>query len=220
MTDAQSEPTSETKIEARLSDLDLAALLCSRVCHDVISPVGAIANGLELIDDPEMDAETKETALAMVRSSAKTASAKLKFCRIAFGAAGSAGALIDMGEAGEIAKAFVGEEKVKLEWLAPRENRPKQQVKLVLNMLLMAMTGIPRGGVVTVSVEGDQFVARAVGDRAKVPEPVGQVVDGAMDLTALDARLVQPYYAKQLARSAGLTLSMTMDGADVVVKAA
>ena len=126
-------------VDAKLSDLDLAALLCSRVCHDVISPVGAIANGLELIDDPEMDAETKATALDMVRSSAKTAAAKLKFCRIAFGAAGSAGALVDMGEAGEIAKAFVGDEKVKLEWNAPRENRPKQQVKLVLNMMLMAM---------------------------------------------------------------------------------
>ena len=207
-------------VEAKLSDLDLAALLCSRVCHDVISPVGAIANGLELIDDPEMDEETKETALAMVRSSAKTASAKLKFCRIAFGAAGSAGALIDMGEAGEIAKAFVGDEKVKLDWQAPRENRPKQQVKLVLNMMLMAMAGIPRGGLVTITVDGDSFTARAAGDRAKVPEALGQVLDGSFELTSLDARLVQPYYAKQLARSAGLTLSMGLDGADVVVKAA
>jgi histidine phosphotransferase ChpT len=206
--------------DIKLSDLDLAALLCSRVCHDVISPVGAIANGLELIDDPEMDPETKETALEMVRSSARTASAKLKFCRIAFGAAGSAGALIDMGEAGEIAKAFVGSEKVKLEWQAPRENRPKQQVKLVLNMLLMAMAGIPRGGLVTVSVEGDTFSARAVGDRAKVPEAIGQVLDGTIDLATLDARLVQPYYAKQLAQSAGLNLSMAMDEADVLVKAA
>jgi len=209
-----------TTTEARLSDLDLAALLCSRVCHDVISPVGAIANGLELIDDPEMDAETKETALDMVRSSARTAAAKLKFCRIAFGAAGSAGVLIDMGEAGEIARAFVGDEKVKLEWNAPRENRPKQQVKLVLNMLLMAMAGIPRGGLVTVSVEGERFTARATGDRAKVPEQIAQVLDGTAELTALDARLVQPYYAKQLARSAGLSLTMAMDGADVVVTAA
>lgn len=206
--------------DARLSDLDLAALLCSRVCHDVISPVGAIANGLELIDDPDMDAETKETALSMVRSSARTASAKLKFCRIAFGAAGSAGALIDMGEAGETAKAFVGEEKVRLDWLAPRENRPKQQVKLALNMMLMAMAGIPRGGVVTVNAEGDVFTARAHGDRAKVPEAIAQVVEGTADLTTLDARLVQPYYAKQLAQSAGLTLTMDMDGDDVVVKAA
>ncbi len=206
--------------ELKLSDLDLAALLCSRVCHDVISPVGAIANGLELIDDPEMDEETKETALAMVRSSAKTASAKLKFCRIAFGAAGSAGATIDMGEAGEIAKAFVGEEKVRLDWLAPRENRPKQQVKLVLNMLLMALAGIPRGGVVTVSSEGETFTARGQGDRAKVPEAISGVVDGTADLATLDARLVQPYYAKQLAQSAGLTLTMAMDNDDVVVKAA
>ena len=209
-----------TFADAKLSDLDLAALLCSRVCHDVISPVGAIANGLELIDDPEMDPETKETALDMVRSSARTAAAKLKFCRIAFGAAGSAGALIDMGEAGEIAKAFVGEEKVKLEWNAPRENRPKQQVKLVLNMLLMAIAGIPRGGVVTVSVDGDRFTARAVGDRAKVPDAIAQVLEGTLELTALDARLVQPYYAKQLARSAGLSLTMGLDGADVVVTAA
>ncbi len=206
--------------ELKLSDLDLAALLCSRVCHDVISPVGAIANGLELIDDPEMDEETKETALAMVRTSSRTASAKLKFCRIAFGAAGSAGAMIDMSEAGEIAKAFVGEEKIKLDWQAPPENRPKQQVKLVLNMLLMALAGIPRGGVVTVSNEGETFTARAQGDRAKVPEAIAQVVDGTADLSTLDARLVQPYYAKQLAQSAGLTLTMAMDNDDVVVKAA
>jgi histidine phosphotransferase ChpT len=206
--------------EARLSDLDLAALLCSRVCHDVISPVGAIANGLELIDDPEMDDGTKETALDMVRTSARTASAKLKFCRIAFGAAGSAGALIDMGEAGETARAFVGEEKIKLDWLAPRENRPKQQVKLVLNMLLMALAAIPRGGLVTVNVEGDVFTARAQGDRAKVPEALAQVVAGTADLASLDARLVQPYYARQLAQSAGLVLTMAMDGEDVLVRAA
>lgn len=206
--------------DAKLSDLDLAALLCSRVCHDVISPVGAIANGLELIDDPETDAETRETALEMVRSSARTASAKLKFCRIAFGAAGSAGALIDMGEAGETAKAFVGSEKVKLDWQAPRENRPKQQVKLVLNMMLMAMAAIPRGGLVTITAEGDTFTARAQGDRAKLPEATLQVLDGTVDINIVDARLVQPYYAKQLAQSAGLTLSMTMDGDDAVVRAA
>jgi histidine phosphotransferase ChpT len=204
----------------RISDLDLSALLCSRVCHDVISPVGAIANGLELYDDPEMDEETKATALDMVRSSAKTATAKLKFCRIAFGAAGSAGSLIDMSEAGETAKAFVGEEKVKLDWQAPRENRPKQQVKLVLNMLLLAMAGIPRGGVVTVSVEGDHFNVRAVGERAKVPEAMAAVLEGTSDLSVLDARLVQPYYAKLLAESAGLTVGMKMDGVDVLVHAA
>jgi histidine phosphotransferase ChpT len=203
-------------MNTRLSDLDLAALLCSRVCHDVISPVGAIANGLELMDDPETDAEMKATALDMVRSSAKTATAKLKFCRIAFGAAGSAGALIDMSEAGEVARAFVGEEKVKLDWLAPRENRPKQEVKLLLNMLLMALAGIPRGGVVTVTAEGVSLIVRAQGERAKINEAMASALSGTVDLSTLDARLVQPYYARVLAEAAGLSLNMVMESENTV----
>jgi histidine phosphotransferase ChpT len=201
----------------RLSDLDLAALLCSRVCHDVISPVGAIANGLELMDDPETDAELRATALDMVRSSAKTATAKLKFCRIAFGAAGSAGALIDMSEAGEVARAFVGEEKVKLDWQAPRENRPKQEVKLILNMLLIALAGIPRGGVVTVTAEGQNLTVRAQGERAKINEAMAAALNGTADLLTLDARLVQPYYARILAEAAGLYIKMEMENENTVV---
>ncbi len=205
---------------SRLSDLDLAALLCSRVCHDVISPVGAIANGLELMDDPENDAEMKASALDMVRSAAKSATAKLKFCRIAFGAAGSAGAQIDMGEAGDIAKAFVGEEKIKLDWQVPRENRPKQDVKLLLNMLLLAIESLPRGGVITMTGEGAGFSVRAKGDRAKLKEAMVSVVEGQSDLSTLDARLVQPYYARVLSQAQGLKLSMMMDGDDTVVVAA
>ncbi len=207
-------------MDQKLTDLDLAALLCSRVCHDIISPVGAIANGLELMDDPDVDAEMKATALDMVRSSAKAATAKLKFCRIAFGASGSAGAQIDMGEAGEMAKAFVGDEKIKLDWQAPRENRPKAEVKLVLNMLMLAMAGIPRGGLVTVTVEGRNFVVSAKGERAKVPQAMADVLTGAAAIDTLDARMVQPYYAKLLAQSAGLQLGMSLEPDDVVLVAA
>lgn len=202
-----------------LSDLDLSALLCSRVCHDIISPVGAINTGLELLKEEE-DEEMRTEALNLVMKSAAQASAKLQFCRIAFGAAGSEGSQIDMGEAGEKAKAFVGEEKIKLEWNAPRENRPKAQVKLLLNMLLMAMAGIPRGGTVTADVKGNVFLVRAQGDRAKVPEAISKVLDGTADPAELDARLVQPYYARRLAKHAGLALAMDMDGADVLVRAA
>jgi histidine phosphotransferase ChpT len=207
-------------MDMKLSDLDLAALLCSRVCHDIISPVGAIANGLELMDDPEVDADMKATALNMVRSSAKTATAKLKFCRIAFGASGSAGAQIDMGEAGEIAKDFVGDEKIKLDWQAPRENRPKAEVKLVLNMLMLAMAGIPRGGLVTVTANGRDFNVSAKGERAKVPQTMADVLTGTTPPDTLDARLVQPYYAKLLAQSAGLDLAMAMGDEDQVVVSA
>ena len=204
----------------RLSDLDLSALLCSRVCHDVISPVGAIANGLELMDDPENDADMKASALDMVRSAAKSATAKLKFCRIAFGAAGSAGAQIDMGEAGDIAKAFVGEEKIKLDWQVPRENRPKQDVKLLLNMLLLAIDALPRGGIITMTGEGNGFVVKAKGDRAKIKEAMASVISGQTDLATLDARLVQPYYARVLSEAQNMKLSMAMEGEDTVVVAA
>ncbi len=204
----------------RLSDLDLSALLCSRVCHDVISPVGAIANGLELMDDPENDAEMKASALDMVRSAAKSATAKLKFCRIAFGAAGSAGAQIDMGEAGDIAKAFVGEEKIKLDWQVPRENRPKQDVKLLLNMLLLAIEALPRGGVITMKTEGAGFLVRAKGDRAKLKEAMVAVIDGTSDLNTLDARLIQPYYARMLSQAQKLKLSMAMEAEDTVAVSA
>jgi histidine phosphotransferase ChpT len=204
---------------AALSDLDLSALLCSRVCHDIISPVGAIANGIEVLDEADDDEEMRNMALAMIRSSSRQATAKLKFCRIAFGAAGSAGSLIDLNEAGDVAKAFVGEEKVKLDWRAPAENRPKAEVKLLLNMLLLALAGIPRGGTITVSAEGRAFAARAQGERAKVPENIAAVIAGSFDPARLDARLVQPYYAQRLAASAGLTLSMTADGEDVLVAA-
>ena len=103
-----------------LSDIDLAALLCSRVCHDVISPVGAIANGLEVLDD-EDDASMRDIAMDLIRKSARQASTKLQFCRIAFGAAGSAGAHLDLGDAGDIAKSFFTDDKTSIEWDAPLE---------------------------------------------------------------------------------------------------
>jgi histidine phosphotransferase ChpT len=203
---------------AMLDDLDLAALLSSRVCHDVISPVGAITNGLELLEMDE-DEAMREEAMKLVRKSARQASAKLQFCRIAFGAAGSAGAHLDLGDAGDKAKAFMEEEKAKLDWRAPRENRPKQQVKMLLNMLLIATAGIPKGGTVTVMVVGDEFAVRAAGPDARVPDKIAAVLAGTLDLTELDARLVQPYYTRRLAESAGFTLTMAMDGPDALVRA-
>src|SRR5215475_8501817 len=98
-----------------LESLDLAALLCSRVCHDLISPAGAIVNGLEVLEESK-DEETKIFALDLIKKSAKTASARLQFCRIAFGAAGSASAQVDLGDAQNVTRGFIEDEKVKLLW--------------------------------------------------------------------------------------------------------
>ncbi|RWL92157.1 MAG: histidine phosphotransferase, partial [Mesorhizobium sp.] len=103
-----------------LSAPDLAALLCSRVCHDIISPVGAINNGLELLDEGGAD----EDAMKLIRQSAKNASARLQFARIAFGAAGSAGMMIDTGDAEAVAIAFLKNEKPELVWNGSRALLP------------------------------------------------------------------------------------------------
>src|SRR5919109_2095728 len=102
-----------------LEALDLAALLCSRVCHDLISPVGAIVNGIEVMEE-DKDEETKVFALELIKKSAHQASAKLQFCRLAFGAAGSAGAQIDLGDAEKVARAFLEDDKTKISWELPR----------------------------------------------------------------------------------------------------
>ena len=134
-----------------LESLDLAALLCSRVCHDVISPVGAIVNGLEVLED-ESDASMKDFALDLIRKSAKQASARLQFARLAFGAAGSAGASIDLGDAEQVARGMFQDDKVTFSWSAPRLLFPKNRVKLLLNLLVIATNAVPRGGTIDVSV--------------------------------------------------------------------
>src|SRR5207248_946061 len=132
-------------VPVTLEALDLAALLCSRVCHDLISPVGAVVNGLEVLED-DNDEQTKTFALELIKKSAQQASARLQFCRLAFGAAGSAGASIDLGDAEGVARGFMEDGKTKLAWNLPRELLPKNRVKLLLNLMVLAGQTIPRGG--------------------------------------------------------------------------
>jgi histidine phosphotransferase ChpT len=202
--------------------LDLAALLCSRVCHDLISPVGAIVNGLEVLAEAK-DEETKTFALDLIKKSASNGSAKLQFCRIAFGAAGSAGAQIDLGDAQTIARGFLEDDKTKLAWNLPRVLSPKNRVKLLLNMLLIAGQAIPRGGNLTVDPigSGDSmgFKVSATGANAKVPPAMPGLLNADAGAEALDAHRIQPFYAGLLAKACGLKATMMMDGEAVVVAA-
>src|SRR5258708_12959177 len=130
--------------------LELAALLCSRVCHDLISPVGAIVNGLEVLDDNPKP-EDREFALDLIRKSAKTASARLQFCRLAFGAAGSSGAQIDLGDAQTMARGHLEDAKTTIAWNLPRILLAKNRVKLLLNMMVIAQQPIPRPALLPVA---------------------------------------------------------------------
>jgi histidine phosphotransferase ChpT len=208
--------------ESSLEALDLAALLCSRVCHDLISPVGAIVNGLEVLEE-EKDESTKEFALDLIKRSAATASAKLQFCRIAFGAAGSAGAQIDLGDAEKVARGFLEDDKTKIAWNLPRALVAKNLVKLLLNMLIIAGQAIPRGGKITVDPVGSGdsigFKVSAAGTNAKIPPAVPPLLTGELGGETVDAHRIQPFYAGLLAKACGLKATVEMDGEAVVISA-
>ena len=204
------------------SSLDMCSLLASRVCHDVISPVGALVNGLELLDD-DPDAEMKRFAMDLISSSAKSASTKLKFCRLAFGASGSSGSTLDLGEAEDVCRLYVSDNsKAELDWTGPRSSYPKNRVKLLMNVLLIGLSCVPRGGVVSVRIDDPTddpsddsvFSLRCSGELAVIPPVFAEVLDGKLDNVTHD---IQPYFTWLLADSEGLTLSATKDGDDVIL---
>jgi histidine phosphotransferase ChpT len=193
-------------VPVSLEALDLAALLCSRVCHDLISPSGAIVNGLEVLEE-STDEETRSFALDL----------------IAFGAAGSATARIDLGDAENVARGFVEDEKVKLSWNLSRALVPKNRVKLLLNMILLAAQSIPRGGIVAVEGEGppETLTLRisARGLNARISQAVPALLAGVPENGVIDAHGIQPFYTGLLARMSNLFVTIEADGDAIVVAA-
>ncbi len=204
-----------------LDPLDLAALLCSRVCHDVISPVGAIANGLEVLES-EKDPDMRGFAMDLIKKSTGVASARLQFCRLAFGAAGSAGASIDTGDAEGVARGLVGDDKIKLVWSATRALLPKNKVKLILNMVLIASQTIPRGGVVEVTIEGvdneTSLRVTASGTNAKFQSHTPHLLACEPE-NGVDAHGIQAYYTGLVAKEAHLALSTRAEDGRITLEA-
>ena len=203
-----------------LEALDLAALLCSRVCHDIISPVGAITNGIEVLDE-EKNEEMRDFAFDLIRRSARQASAKLQFARLAFGAAGSAGAEIDLADAEKVATGYMQGEKPEFSFTAPRVLMAKNQVKLLLNLILLGLAAVPRGGSVKVEVDGTKeaprFTIRSTGPSARVPPAFEHLIPGTIAGITVDAQQVQAYYAGALARACGMHVAAALEAPDNVV---
>lgn len=198
----------------QLSGPDLAAMLCSKVCHDLISPVGAIGNGLEVLGDPDQ-ADMADFAQELINNSAKQARAKLEFARLAFGASSTQGTEIDTRDAEKVAHGYMEGEKADLDWRIEPVLLPKNKVKLLLNMLLIAGSAVPRGGNVVVSLdeaapEQQGFKIRATGPKTFIPRGNVALLDGTPEDGRVDAQVIQPFYTGLLARESGLKIRLEL----------
>jgi histidine phosphotransferase ChpT len=202
------------------TDLELAALISSKICHDVINPVGAINNGLEILDE-DKNAEAQRYALEMIRNVTAQASARLQFARYAFGAAGSAGAMIDLGMAAEVSRGFVGGVKQTLVWPNAAGLMTKDRVKLLLNLIAAGMSALPRGGEINVEVTGSldrpTFNVSCRGTAARSPQYLADFLGGTPP--PLDSMSIQAYYTARLASNVGMALTVEKHGADIVLHA-
>ena len=193
-----------------MTEIEFAALLVSRVCHDLVGPLGAVVNGMEVLED-ERDPGMRTEAIKLVTQSADQALARIQFMRIAFGAAGSAGAELDLGEIGRLVTGLLDGGKVTLQWNVPRLYWPKDWAKLLMNATLLGADCLPRGGVVTVEANSDpampSFRIKAAGLNARVTEEVDRSLRG--ESASVDARHVQPFLTHKLSRTvnAGLTIT-------------
>jgi len=203
------------------TEIDFASLLCSRLCHDLLSPVGAMNNGLELLAD-EHDPEMRRRCMDLLAESAKAAADKLKFFRLAFGAAGGFGADVDPKEAKlVIAPMVTSSGRTLLDWAVPAQMMPKRAVKILLNLVLLANDALVRGGTLSVDAEvrsGEQeIVIRASGPKIIMDSAIRDALTGQLDPAAVDSRTAAAWMAYMLAVQGGGMLQLAEPDAEHLV---
>ncbi len=198
------------------SSLDLAALLCSRLCHDLLSPVGAINNGLELLAD-EKDPEMRQRCLELLDQSARISADKLKFFRLAFGAAGGFGDMVPTDEARQLIAALVANnERLQLDWAVATPSLPKPAVKVLLNLAAIGLDSLVRGGTLAVGAEMrgapggkvTEIAIRASGNRVAFDATIGKALDGSLDPAELSGRTAPAHMVHLLVEQQGGTLQV------------
>ncbi len=186
-----------------ISQTDLAAMLCSRLCHDMLSPVGALANGLELLAD-EQDPQMRARCMELLEQSARISTDKLKFFRLAFGAAGGFGEAIPIDEARSVVEALAPESKrVTINWAIPEPSLPKPAIKVLLNLAQIALDALVRGGTLDIGAErrdgAVEIVARARGDRIAFDEIIGRALQGDLADNEITSRTAAAHIIAVLA---------------------
>ena len=189
------------------SPTDLAAMMCSRLCHDMLSPVGALSNGLELLAD-ETDPEMRARCIELLEQSAKISTDKLKFFRLAFGAAGGFGEAVPVEEAQEVVGALAADaNRVELNWAIAESSLPKPAVKVLLNLSQIALDALVRGGTLDIGAESREgnieIVARATGQRIAFDETIGQALQGDLPAHEITSRTAAAHMIALLAEEMG-----------------
>ena len=189
------------------SEVDLASLLCSKICHDLLSPVGAINNGLELLED-ETDPVMRDRCMDLLADSARVSADKLKYFRLAFGAAGGFGDNVDPAEALQLIESLIGDSgKITLGWALQSDALPKKAIKILLNLALIAKESLVRGGSLDVGAEkgdlGIEVVVRAEGVKMALDSGVRSALDGTIEPSELSARTAAAWMTRELALQNG-----------------
>jgi histidine phosphotransferase ChpT len=204
-----------------MNAIDLASLLCSRLCHDLLSPVGALNNGIELLSD-EQDPDMRDKCLELLAESARASAAKLKFFRLAFGAAGGFGEAIDTREAhAAIEGLLTPEKRIELGWMIGDDKLPKDAVKLLLNLALIAGDALVRGGRLDIGGErsgrGIELVLRAEGPRILLDPTLRETLVRGSAGGAVEARAAGAWLAHGLANQCGGLIKLSDPGAEVLL---
>ena len=190
-----------------LDPLELASLIASRLCHDMLSPVGALSNGLELLAE-ERDPEMRKRCMELLEQSAKISADKLKFFRLAFGAAGGFGELVPVAESRAVVDALVSNnERIQIAWNLAGDALPKAAVKTMLNLALIGIEALVRGGTLDIGAEqrdgASEIVVRATGTKIAFDPAVGRALEGKMEPGELSSRTAPAAMVNQLAASHG-----------------
>ena len=190
-----------------IAPIDFASLLCSRLCHDLLSPVGALNNGLELLAD-ETDPEMRLRCLDLLGESARASANKLKFFRLAFGAAGGFGHAVDTREARAAIEGLYGHDgRIEIGWLVEEATLSKAAIKVLLNLVLIAGDALVRGGRLDVGaevIEGRTEIAvRAEGPRIVLDPELRSALTGETAPEGLTPRAAAAWLVYTLAKDAG-----------------
>lgn len=201
------------------SQIDLAAMLCSRLCHDMLSPVGAFANGLELLAT-ETDPGMRQNCIELLEQSAHISTNKLKFFRLAFGAAGGFGDRVPVEEAKDLIAALAADKgRIEVEWALADANLGKPAAKVLLNFAQIAVDALVRGGTLTVGAErrasdsggNCEIVIRASGPKIAFDEILGHALEGTLNRGELSSRTAAAHMIHLLAKECGGSLQYMLD---------